>query len=47
MRRLSGPDALFRYSDRPGRHRHLSTPYHYEASSARDCETRPEAAGST
>lgn len=34
MRQLSGSDAFFLYSDKPGRHQHLSTIYLYDPSSA-------------
>ena len=33
MRQLSGSDAFFLYSDKPGRHQHLSTIYLYEPAS--------------
>jgi WS/DGAT/MGAT family acyltransferase len=36
MRQLSGSDAFFLYSDKPGRHQHLSTIYLYEPYSARN-----------
>ena len=34
MRQLSGSDAFFLYSDKPGRHQHLSTIYLYDPSAA-------------
>ena len=34
MRQLSGSDAFFLYSDKPGRHQHISTIYLYDPSSA-------------
>ena len=34
MRQLSGSDAFFLYSDKPGRHQHLSTIYLYDPSTA-------------
>ena len=34
MRQLSGSDAFFLYSDKPGQHQHISTIYLYEPSTA-------------
>ena len=36
MRQLSGSDAFFLYSDKPGRHQHISTIYLYDPSTAPD-----------
>jgi len=36
MRQLSGSDAFFLYSDRPGRHQHVSTVYIYDPATAAD-----------
>ncbi len=36
MRQLSGADAFFLYSDRPGRHQHVSTVYIYDPATAAD-----------
>jgi WS/DGAT/MGAT family acyltransferase len=40
MRQLSGSDAYFLYSDRPGKHQHVSTIYIYDQSTAPDGELR-------
>ena len=34
MRQLSGSDAFFLYSDKPGKHQHVSTIYIYDQSTA-------------
>ena len=34
MRQLSGSDAFFLYSDKPGQHQHISTIYIYDPSTA-------------
>ena len=36
MRQLSGSDAFFLYSDKPGKHQHVSTIYLYDPSTAPD-----------
>ncbi len=40
MRQLSGSDAYFLYSDRPGKHQHVSTIYIYDQSTAPDGKVR-------
>ncbi|MDJ0709137.1 MAG: wax ester/triacylglycerol synthase family O-acyltransferase [Woeseiaceae bacterium] len=40
MRQLSGSDAFFLYSDKPGKHQHVSTIYIYDQSTAPDGHVR-------
>ena len=40
MRQLSGSDAFFLYSDKPGKHQHVSTIYIYDQSTAPDGTVR-------
>ena len=40
MRQLSGSDAYFLYSDKPGKHQHVSTIYIYDQSTAPEGEVR-------